>query len=194
MKLKNRIGRILRPVFSPAIALAVTWSFSGPVSAADTVIYKSVAEDGSVVFTDEPSEGAKSFKPTELNVVPPQEHKKKPSGKMSEQAEAALKALTVRFVKIQSPVSDQTFINPVGTIPVTITTGHDGALPLGHKAQIILDGKVVSTGSGINYSVPLPYRGAHTISARVFDASGKLRARSRSVNINVIKSVVGGGN
>ena len=193
MKLNNRIGAISRLAFSLASVLALVWSISGTVGAADTVIYKSIAEDGSVVFTDEPSDGAKSFKPTELNVVPPQEQKKKTSGKRSEQAEAALKARTVRFVKIQSPVSDQTFVNPVGTIPVTISTGHDGVLPVGHKAQIILDGKVVSSGSGINYSVPVPHRGAHTLSARVFDASGKLRARSRSVNINVIKSVVGGG-
>lgn len=192
MKLNKRIGAILRLAFSPASILAVFWSVAGTVATADTKIYKSIAEDGSVVFTDEPSDGAKSFKPTELNVVPAQEQKKKHSAKRSEQAEAALKARTVRFVKIQSPVSDQTFVNPVGTIPVTITTGHDGALPVGHKAQIILDGKVVSTGSGINFSVPVPHRGAHTLSARVFDASGKLRARSRSVNINVIKSVVGG--
>ncbi|MFK8075171.1 MAG: DUF4124 domain-containing protein [Granulosicoccus sp.] len=193
MKPKNSIGEIFRLVFSPAMVLATICSFSSPVSAADTEIYKSIAEDGSVVFTDEPSDGATSFKPKELNIVPPQERKKKPSGDAKEQVEAALKLRTVRFVKIQSPVNDQTYVNPVGGISVTITTGHDGGLPVGHSAQIILDGKVVSTGSGTSFSVPTPHRGTHTLSARVFDASGKLRARSRSVKINVIKSVAGGG-
>lgn len=176
-----------------AVATAI-FLIANPLYAAETVIYKSIAEDGSVVFTDEPSDGAKSFKPTELNVVTPPETKRKPSRTNSNKAEEALKALTVRYVKILSPTSDQTFINPVGSIPIRISTGHEGKLPLGHTAQILVNGAVATSGNAISFSVPVPHRGAHTVSARVFDAAGKLRARSRTVKINIIKPVVGGGN
>lgn len=194
MKQLTLIDGASRSLYSLGYATVLSLFMASLGFAADTVIYKSIAEDGSVVFTDEPSDNAQSFKPAELNVVTPPEKPTKTNNENRAKAEAALKALTVNYVRIQSPSTDQTFVNPVGTIPVSITTGHEGTLPVGHKAQILLDGKVVSTGSGFNYSIPAPHRGTHTISARVFNASGKLRARSRVVKINVIKSVVGGGN
>lgn len=154
----------------------------------ETKIYQSVSEDGTVVFSDDPSSGAKTLAPAPLNVIDTSEirtPRKKP-----EFPEKKTSNDVVKFVKLLNPLNDQTFINQNSPISVTITTGHRNGLPRGHTSQILLNGSVVTSGTWLNYSIPMPPRGTHSINAKVFDSSGKLRARSNTVSINVIKTTV----
>ncbi len=187
-------SNLFRPLLRLCAVLLATSLATSTIYAADTVIYKSIAADGSVVFTDEPSKGAETVTSTPLNIVTPQETKTTNRSNSSSNAEEALKEATVRFVKLLNPINDQTFVNPRGSINVSLTTGHKKGLPLGHKVQVLLNGAVASTSASLHHQIPVPHRGTHTISAKVYGPSGSLSARSRSVTINILKSNAGGGN
>lgn len=132
-------------------------------SVAETV-YKTVDDNGNVIFTDKPSEEAETIKIQELEntIGNPNPAKYKPSTPKVE-------AFTYKSFTVTSPASGAGVRSNNGN--VTISLSLEPALNRGHKVLISLDGKQI--GTGLSVSLQNVDRGTHSISAKVIDNNGK---------------------
>lgn len=193
MKLTNRNSALTAQVTLSSVAVLVTL-LASPTAIAAESIYKTISEDGSVVFTDTPKGSSAVIAPTELNVVdtPTSSFQSTASDSNQELEEEAAEPqpLSVDAVKITSPAHEQTIINPRGSILVGIETGPENGMPEGHTSEIKMDGQVVSKSEGTLLAIPSPDRGKHIIQAVVLNADGVVQATSEPVTIHVMKSFV----
>jgi hypothetical protein len=127
-------------------------------------VYKTVDEDGNIIFTDKPSEEAEEIEIQKLETI---ENPNPPRYTPPKQAEEKLpqyKSLTVT-----SPENGAGIRSNNGN--VTISLSLEPALSRGHKIIILMDGKEV--GSGTSVSLQNVDRGTHSINAKVVDANGE---------------------
>ncbi len=143
-------------------------------------VYKTVDENGKVIFSDKPKGEDSEKVDTKLKnvqpgtVVQPYEKKKKDSTKTS--------------IRIVSPSDGQQF-GPTQK-SISISAKVFPKLSSKHRVTIYFDGKVISGPSqSTSASVPLSIkvRGKHTISATVTDESGNTVAQSGSISVQVIR-------
>ena len=193
MKLTNRNSALTAQVTLSSVVVLVTL-LASPTAIAAESIYKTISEDGSVVFTDTPKGSSAIIAPTELNIVdtPTSSFQSTASDSNQELEEEAAEPqpLSVDAVKITSPAHEQTIINPRGSILVGIETGPENGMPEGHTSEIKMDGQVVSKSEGTLLAIPSPDRGKHIIQAVVLNADGVVQATSEPVTIHVMKSFV----
>ena len=167
-------------------------------AAAEVEIFKSVNEDGIVVFTDsDPDDTSTSIAQKELDVS------SEPSLGAAETAveEVAEEAIEeyeaepadprptyVNSVVITNPTHEEILINPKGAILVGIETSPENGLPEGHTTEVRLNGTPVASGESTLLAVPIPSGGTHTVEAAVLDSNGNEQAKSDLVTIHVKKS------
>lgn len=135
---------------------------------AHAAIYKSTDAQGNVFYTDAPTKDAKQIELPPLAIVP----------SLSAEQIAKANALKPKANVVQnyqlsfaSPVADQTVRKP-DSIVVQLNVAP--ALVNGDNATILLDGIVVANGSGVSINTENLDRGAHSITARITDANGKV--------------------
>ncbi|MBL1142534.1 MAG: DUF4124 domain-containing protein [Proteobacteria bacterium] len=128
-------------------------------------VYKSVDEDGNIIFTDKPSEEAEEIKIEKLETIEnPNPAKYKPSPKQAEESAFQYESLTV-----SSPENGAGIRSNNGNVSISLSL--EPALQTGHKIIISMDGKEIGSGSSV--SLQNVDRGTHSISASVIDGSGK---------------------
>ena len=143
----------------------VTVALLALASAAYAQLYKSIDENGNVVYSDvPPSDGAEPVELPPINVI---EGIKVPPP-ANEQAGEQL-PLTYS-IRITQPQNEQTFQN-TREFPVTVNV--EPPLQSGHQVAISLDGEVRVRGNELSAIVTDVDRGEHRITAAVVDASGK---------------------
>jgi len=175
---------------------------ASPVSAEKTLIYKSVARDGSVEFTDQAAPDAVIITPSPLNIVdspskPVSQEITDPAAAAPAQAttapaSAALAddSLTITSVIIESPVNQETLIDHQGPIWVVIRTSPAKSIPAGLTAEVTLDGKRVVTGSSDRLPISVPARGTHQIQVKIVDHQGQVVAESAQHDLHIKQQVV----
>ena len=129
-------------------------------------VYKTVDENGNVIFTDKPSTGSEEIKLQELQTIQnPNTPTYRPPAKKVEAEEP------YQLITITSPANDTGLRSNNGdfTISVSLQPG----LKRGHSLVITMDGKEVSNGSSTSVSIKNADRGTHSLGARVIDAKGK---------------------
>lgn len=138
-------------------------------------IYRMRDEQGRVIFTDTPPEGAQAqeIRPRQPNSMPAP-----PSRAPREQAPPAPVAAGYSTLEIVSPSPEQTFQNPHEPIPVQVNLAPP--LQSGHSLRVLdndqpLDEPVLTW----------PERGTHTLRAQVLDADGEVLKESDTVTIYV---------
>lgn len=134
-------------------------------AAAETV-YKSVDENGNIIFTDKPSKDAEEIKLQELQTIKnpnPAKHTPRPK-------QPKHKALYKTFL-VSSPADNAGIRSNAGNVSISLSL----LPPLrpGHKIIIAMDGKEVSNGSNNSVSLQNLDRGTHNIAASVVDEKGK---------------------
>ncbi len=180
------------------ITLGVLAEFIGLADARETLIYKSIAEDGTTVFTDQPAPDATVITPAPLNVMDSLDAQ--PAGANSTVPATPLPALekppatTIDSIVIQHPRDDQTFIDPEAQILVAFSTAPASALPTGMSANVRLDGVLVVTGSNYQMPVDVPERGTHQLQVQLVDQAGSIIAESEVIDIHVKQPVAGNAN
>jgi hypothetical protein len=128
-------------------------------------VYKTVDEDGNVIFTDKPSEKAEEIKIQELDTITnPNPSRYKPSSKHPEDTSSKYESLVVT-----SPENGSGFRNNEGNVSISLSI--EPSLRSGHKIIILMDGKEVGFSSSV--SIQNVERGTHSISAKVVDRNGK---------------------
>lgn len=132
--------------------------------AAETV-YKTVDENGNIIFTDKPSEEAEKINIQDLETIAnPNPAKYRPGLNAAKQKAAP----AYKTFVVTSPENGAGIRSNNGNVSIELSL--EPALNPGHKITISMDGKEV--GSGTSVSLQNVDRGTHAISAKVIDASG----------------------
>lgn len=159
------------------IIALVTLAIALPAAAK---IYKWTDEQGNVHYGDEPPEGAEAV---DLPPAPVYESPKRPQGSPRTgdrtARESANQGPAYERFAIAAPGDESTIRGAEQTITVRVAA--EPRLRAGHTVTIQLDGEAVASGPRLQFSIGPVYRGAHTLTAVVRDASGKVIERSERV-------------
>jgi len=165
-----------RYLISAALAMALVLA-SGVF--ADDQIYRSVDEEGRVIFSDEPAEGAK---PVEL---PPTNTMGQPAAiPRPAPAEGTVTQFTgYDSVAIVQPADDESIVNTGGDFSVSVQT--TPALQLAHSLRLLLDGAAYASSADGGFSLRNIDRGSHTLQVQVIDEGGAVLAESITFTVYV---------
>lgn len=145
------------------------------VSAFADSAYKSVDEEGNVIFTDKPIEGAEEIKLKKAQSI------ETPAIKPFKYTPAQKKEKKEEYTKllITNPVNDSTIHSNDGK--VTVTASLEPALKPQDQLVLYLDGQQVSTGKAVQFSLSEIERGTHNLSVAVVANDGKILRRSEDI-------------
>lgn len=174
-----------------AAGLALTLGLSAAGSAeAATRIYRTVDENGNVVFTDVPPRPDEPGQAVELNegssFTPPPTPAPEPTAEdgsrmsleqwLGNEAppsdEEAAGPVSYQSLEIASPANDEGLRDNAGT--VTVNARLQPRLDVGHAMQVLLDGEVRQTGQTSSFQLINVDRGTHSVQVRVVDANGNI--------------------
>lgn len=140
-------------------------------------IYRSVDEDGNVVFSDQPPRPGQQAEPVEVQsentfTPPPGTDSAGATGAQQPEAAAAEDeaAPAYRSLRVASPADDEGLRDNAGN--VTVTAALEPALAPGHSLQVYLDGQLRQTTQGPAAQLLNVDRGTHTLELRIVDAAG----------------------
>ena len=143
------------------------------VLAAETV-YKTVDEDGNIIFTDKPSADSEEIKIKELQTI----ENPNPAKYKAPAKQATVKDVAYSKLSVTSPENGAGIRNNAGNIRISVAL--EPGLKPGHRLVILMDGKEVSTGSATSVSLNNVDRGSHSIAVSVVDGNGKKLISSSS--------------
>lgn len=137
------------------------------IAVAETV-YKTVDEDGNVIFSDQPSDGAEQIELQELQTIKNPNTPRLPPRNTA--AQAPDPAEYYQAISIISPAEGEGYRNNAGNLNVRLSL--QPALKPGHKFVIKLDGEEIASGTALSATVENVDRGTHSLSAAVVDTGG----------------------
>ncbi len=128
-------------------------------------VYRTVDENGNVIYTDKPSENAEKIEVYDIQTIesdapefvytPPETDKPLPYTQLS----------------ITSPENNSVFQDNTGSVAVTVVL--EPGLQRGHTLVLMLDGNSVAEGAAGQISLSDVERGIHTLVAVIKDNEGK---------------------
>ncbi|NND68100.1 MAG: DUF4124 domain-containing protein [Halioglobus sp.] len=155
---------------------------------AQTSIYRTVDEDGNVVFTDAPpADNKRSIERIEnphINSMPPPEQVETPDAPASRPDEDAA-GFTV---EITTPSNETTIPNGPGNFSVSARVSP--ALFGDHSLQLFMDGAPWGDPQrGAVWNLTNVFRGQHDLTVGVLDASGETVSMSDPVRVYVFRPI-----
>ena len=151
-----------------------------PLVLAANSVYRSVDQSGNVVYSDQPSTGAKrvTIQPNTSTYTPPPTPVFKLDSPTEKEAEVA-QAVKYDSIRIVSPAPEETVRDNEGNVSVAVAL--TPKLEKGHQLRLFLDGKPSVTLDKSIGTLSEVERGEHRILAEVADAKGQVLARSDPV-------------
>lgn len=140
-------------------------------------IYKTVDENGNVVFTDIPPKEGQSGQavavemPNTFQPAAPESREEwivDPADE--EDAEAA--SFSYTSLSITAPGNDEAIRENAGNVNVVAEVNPE--LQIGHRVRILMDGKPEQAGAQTVFMLPNVDRGTHSVQAEIIDDSGKV--------------------
>jgi hypothetical protein len=178
--------KVMNPnkIFTVTMLLLLTVAFGQ----AYAQVYKTVDEDGNVVYTDQaPKDGSEPMELPPLSIVeaPKYEELTRPAADVAadedEGREMSLRQLRNRYrgFAIISPENEQSLWNPQGLI----TMAWQAPYPLqqGMQVRASMDGEQIGLTSDRVIPITRLERGAHTLEAVLVDARGRTIATADTV-------------
>lgn len=148
----------------------------GPLAAQE--IYKTVDENGNVVYTDQkPSDDAVPIKLRELTVVDPVElgDENVVNRGTNQTGEAGgASAASDLGLRIVSPGPEESVVNTAYVLPVQVNV--DRELPRGARLAYIVDGDVQVTTRSTSVEIEEIFRGEHQLSVELRSSNGNVMA------------------
>ncbi|MGB7933213.1 MAG: DUF4124 domain-containing protein [Gammaproteobacteria bacterium] len=140
-------------------------------------VYKSVDENGEIIFSDQPTPNAQRMKLPELPT-----YKAPPVPGFSSSPKTAPVASPYDSVKIIAPENDATIRDNQGVVRVEVALDPPLMIKQGHKIQFYLNGEPHGIPVGTtSISFSNLDRGTYTLSMSVVDASDAVLMRSEPV-------------
>ena len=138
-------------------------------------VYKTVDEEGNIYFSDTPAEGAEVIEIKEAQTI------NIPETKSFDYTPSKEKQTDVQYTKIviTNPENDSTIQNNEGNVSIKVKI--EPALYEKDLIVFFMDGKQVSTGKTLQFSLTNVDRGSHTIDVAVKNEENKLLRRSGKV-------------
>lgn len=177
---RNQIQTTLSALIAVAALLC-----AGP---AISQIYKTVDEEGNVVFTDIPpredTEGAQQIVVETPNsfaieeAIGPREEWVVESEEGEEEVAFSYKSLT-----IASPTSDESIRENAGNVSIVAVS--NPSLQSGHRMRLVMDGAAIKEGSQTRFDLENVDRGTHVIATEIVDDSGNVLIRSTDTTFHL---------
>lgn len=142
-------------------------------------VYRTVNEDGSVEFSDEPKKGSVEVEVKDLETV-------ESLGSPVSNRSVSSKQEQPQYydnIEITSPEDDQTIRDNTGNVSVTVAV--QPRLRGAHKLILYMDGKEYSSGSSTSFQLENLDRGTHQLRAAVVDANSRQLIGSKSVSFHL---------
>ena len=130
-------------------------------------VYKTVDENGNIIFTDRPSEDSEQIKLKELQTI----KNPNPAKYTDRPRQVKDTGPLYKTLLITNPADGSGLRSNNGN--VTISVSLEPPLRSGHQILITMDGQEVSKGSASSVSRQNVDRGTHSIGVSVVDSSGK---------------------
>ncbi len=171
----------LRNILALMLAMLLVGLSSG--SEAASRIYKTVDENGNIIFTDIPPKEGQSGEPVAVespNTFQPAAPESREEWIVdSEEADTDAEEFNYNAVTITSPSNDQAVRENAGN--VTVVAEVEPALQIGHHIRIVMDDTPEQAGPQTVFTLPNVDRGTHTLLAQVVDDAGKVLITSSPV-------------
>jgi hypothetical protein len=143
-------------------------------------VYRTVDEDGNVIFTDQPSPGAERI---EIRKIPTIEAP--PPRLLEEEAQAPALPEPPGYSKLEItfPVDDTSVRDNAGNVTVNVSL--EPALSPNDKLVLYMDGAKAQEGASPQFSLANVDRGIHSLSVAVVDKDGSELKRSNTVSFTL---------
>ena len=161
------------------ILLLIMYLFAIPAFAAD--VYRSVDENGNIVYTDKPTPDAEKIRIDEIQTI------ESPDVEPFEYTPPASDTSVTYNVTITSPEEGAAIRSNNGDI--SISAAVNPGLSIGQQLALYLDGNVVATG-GPRFDLTNIDRGTHSAVVAVHDKAGTVIQRSGPVSFTVLRASV----
>ena len=159
------------------ILLLIIYLFAIPAFAAD--VYRSVDENGNIIYTDKPTPDAEKIRIDEIQTID------NPDVKPFDYAPPKSDQTPFNYsLSITSPEEGAAIRSNNGDI--SIIASLNPSLAIGHQLALYLDGSVAATG-GPKFDLTNVDRGTHSAEVAVQDRNGKEIQRSSPVSFTVLR-------
>lgn len=138
-------------------------------------VYKSVDQDGRIIYTDKPIPNSEKIEITEPNTI------KSVSVPNVDEQEPASQPFEYEQLTITSP-SDNSII-PNGLVPFDVAINIAPKLQEEHQLQLLIDEKMYSSSTQNTFRVTNLSRGQHTLQALIIDSSGNRLTQSSTIRV-----------
>jgi len=154
-------------------------------------IYKTLDEDGNVVFTDvAPKDQTKAITVETQNTYSP-EATETPSASgrqpVAPEQEEAPAAVMYDQIAILAPQNDEPIRENTGNVTVVVTSNPALDSGRGHVMQILVDGQAAARGQSNSVALTNLDRGTHQITAQIVDSNGQVLATSSPVTFHMLR-------
>lgn len=160
-------------------------------SPALAAIYKTVDEDGNVVFTDVPPkdqskaieiDARNTYQPTPLPAA------STPAATATDGAETEEElAVNYESLRITSPADDEAVRENAGNVTISVSANPSLDVQQGHRVQILVDGSPLANAAATSVSLTNIDRGTHLLVAQILDADGQVLISSSPVTFHMLR-------
>ena len=158
-------------------------------------VYKHVDEEGKLIkYSDQPQKpGDKPITMSKPSMVYESEKPVQPSTPkrtVTKEKQEEPKAVTAYFaVAILKPDDEEAIRANSGTFPIQLASQPALDIKSGHRYVIIVDGEKHTEGSSPNITLKDMGRGAHSISAEIWDDADNILVSSSNKKIYVLRAI-----
>jgi hypothetical protein len=171
------------------VLISATMIYTGIAAAK---FYKSVDEQGNIVYSDTPTPGAEQLKPPPISTVESKPVAKESDAKTQKTdpagTEEPAKKPPTRYSKfsIVTPKNDDTIWDNNGAVPVSLLLEPPLDTENGHSVWVYVDGTaVVKKSQSLVQPLSGIDRGAHKIRAEIRDVNRKTLKRTQNVTVHL---------
>ena len=145
-------------------------------------VYRSVDEDGNVIFSDQPSPGAEKIKLDKIQTIdaPRVKPLQTDSGNKKAETDEAYKDVAIRV-----PANEESISANDGNLTVNVSVTPALQTKKGHQVALFLDGKEMARGTDTQLQLSNIDRGTHKLTAAVIDENGSEIKRSDTIQFTI---------
>jgi hypothetical protein len=155
-------------------------------ASAQAEIYKSVNENGEVIFSDVPSQGAERVRVPEIPTYTPVPI---PVATPEPAAAETSAGESYKTLAISRPGNDETIRSNAGILNVAVSLKPELQTGIGHRVQFFMDGQPYGKPlARLSTSFTNVDRGTHTVAAAVIDENGDVLIEAAPVEFHLLRA------
>ena len=162
----------------------VRMSYADTANEQITQVYKTIAPDGSVTFSDTPTDNAQSIRVKPITTVPalsPIKNNKEKTNRYNNTSPKQSEISYNSFSFIQ-PENNSSFHSAGGTVQVILNL--EPNLQSNNKIKILLDGTPIAIKQSLTHTLSNIARGTHTLTGQVMSHDNKI-LKSTSISFTL---------